>query len=143
MVEPVVSLCSKIILPVSRVQTFLIPISLMISLFLYTLLFFFFFFFFSAYINHARCLLPGEITSTRAVCVGNPKVRTRSSWDSNPGLLVRKANALPLHHCTTVFHFTLNESRLFSIFEVFTNLKVAIFIFVLSHHVSLKVLMST
>ena len=24
----------------------------------------------SAYINHARCLFPGDLTSTRAVCVG-------------------------------------------------------------------------
>ena len=42
----------------------------------------------SAYINHARCLLPGDLTSTHAVIWKNPKVRTRSSRDSNQGPLV-------------------------------------------------------
>ena len=55
--------------------------------------------FVSCKINHARCLLPGYLTSTRAVCVENPKGRTRSSRDSNTGPLVQEADALPLYHC--------------------------------------------
>ena len=49
-------------------------------------------------INHARCLLPGDLTSKRAVCV-DPKVRTPSSRHSNQGPLIRETDALPLHHC--------------------------------------------
>ena len=49
----------------------------------------------NVYINHAEFLLPGDIASTRAVCMG--KGRNRSSLDSNPGPLVRESDALPLY----------------------------------------------
>ena len=55
---------------------------------------------FSAYITYALCLLPGNLISTRSVCVGKIFLsRICLLRDLNQERLVRETEALPLYRC--------------------------------------------
>ena len=64
----------------------------------------------SAYINHARCLLPVDLTSTRTVCVEKSQSQDPLITGLEPGPLIREVDALPLHHCLPHIVFKIANS---------------------------------